>query len=177
VLDAWEALSDPEAIERASVARARRLRGTGRPGGGGAPVVDLDAFDAAGEPVIPRGVLRRRRLRPSYAIVHTHSPAATRWAHGEREPAPAVRTAVWAETATVELGAHAVAALGDRRAVLLARHGVVGVGAPLLEALAVCENVEQLAGRRQAMPSATPPPARAKEERGCNPRRAARPRS
>ncbi len=82
-----------------------------------------------------------------HAIVHTHSPAATRWAHGERDLSPAICTAVWAETGTAELGAHAVAALGDRRAVLLARHGVVGVGASLDEALAVCEDVEALAAR------------------------------
>ncbi len=84
-----------------------------------------------------------------HAIVHTHSPAASRWAHGERDLSPAIRTAAWAETGTEELGDHAVAALGDRRAVLLARHGVVGVGASLGEALAVCEDVEDLAARGQ----------------------------
>jgi L-fuculose-phosphate aldolase len=83
------------------------------------------------------------------AIVHTHSPAASRWTHGEQDLSPAIRTAAWAETGTVELGAYAVAALGDRRAVLLARHGVVGVGASLGEALAVCEDVEELAARGQ----------------------------
>jgi L-fuculose-phosphate aldolase len=117
---------------------------------------DVVVLGAAGGPHPPSSEWRVHAAiyaaRPDvYAIVHTHSPAATRWAHGERDLSPAVRTAVWAETGTVLLGAHAVAALGDRRAVLLARHGVVGVGASLGEALAVCEDVEELAARSQAI--------------------------
>jgi L-fuculose-phosphate aldolase len=76
------------------------------------------------------------------AIVHTHSPHATRWAtDGEGD----VPIAPFAETATDELAEHAVRALGDGDAVLLARHGVVGVGASLGEALRVCEDVERRA--------------------------------
>jgi L-fuculose-phosphate aldolase len=82
------------------------------------------------------------------AIVHTHSPAATAWAHREEPLAPEVTTAAWAETGTEALAVHAVRALGDRDAVLLARHGVVGVGPTLDEALAVCERVEALARDR-----------------------------
>ena len=127
---------------------------------------DVVVLGAAGGPHPPSSEWRVHAAiyaaRPDvHAIVHTHSPAATRWAHGKRDLSPAIRTAVWAETGTVELGEHAVAALGDRRAVLLARHGVVGVGASLEEALAICEDVEKLA-RSQAMPSAAPPPARAR---------------
>jgi L-fuculose-phosphate aldolase len=86
------------------------------------------------------------RARPDVrAIVHTHSPHATAWAHGEAGLSPEVRTARWAETGTPELGVHAVEALGSNDAVLLARHGVVGVGASLDEALAACERVERLA--------------------------------
>jgi L-fuculose-phosphate aldolase len=82
------------------------------------------------------------------AIVHTHSPAATAWAHRPEPLDDRVRTAAWAETGTQALGANAVEALGDRDAVLLARHGVVGVGASLDAALAVCDEVERLARRR-----------------------------
>jgi L-fuculose-phosphate aldolase len=86
------------------------------------------------------------RARPDvHAIVHTHSPHATAWAQREIDLAPGVRTAPWAETGTPELGDHAVEALGAHDAVLLARHGVVGVGESLREALDVCERVEHLA--------------------------------
>ena len=126
---------------------------------------DVVVLGAAGEPHPPssewhvHAAIYAARL-DVHAIVHTHSPAASRCAHGEQDLSPAVRTAVWAETGTVELGAHAVAALGDRRAVLLARHGVVGVGASLDEALGICQDVEALAV--DVASSAAPPPARTK---------------
>ena len=82
------------------------------------------------------------------AIVHTHSPSAVAFAATERDLSSEVRVARFAETGTADLGAYAVEALGDRSAVLLARHGVVGVGATLDEALAVCERVEALAAER-----------------------------
>ena len=132
---------------------------------------DVVVLGAAGGPHPPSSEWRVHAAiyaaRPDvHAIVHTHSPVASRWAHGERDLSPAVRTAVWAETGTVALGEHAVAALGDRRAVLLARHGVVGVGASLGEALAICEEVEELAARSHAMSSAATPPARATTRMG-----------
>ena len=86
------------------------------------------------------------RARPDVrAIVHTHSPQATAWSHRETDLSAAVRTARWAEAGVAELGTHCVDALGPRDAVLLARHGVVGVGATLAEALEVCQRVEELA--------------------------------
>ena len=88
------------------------------------------------------------KARPdANAIVHTHSPKATAWAHRGEDLSPEVRTAAWAKTGTARLAANAVKALGDRDAVLLADHGVVGVGASLADALAVCERVERLAGQ------------------------------
>jgi L-fuculose-phosphate aldolase len=75
------------------------------------------------------------------AIVHTHSPAAT--AMSFRDDAP-FAVAAYAETGTAQLAVNAVGALGDGDHVLLAEHGVVGVGATLDDALAVCERVERL---------------------------------
>lgn len=93
------------------------------------------------------------RARPDVAaIVHTHSVHATAWSHlGEdlalfsedfREP---VRTAAYAATGTGGLAAAAVEGLGPRVAVLLARHGVVGVAASPGEALDVCAITERMA--------------------------------
>lgn len=81
------------------------------------------------------------------AIVHTHSPKATAWARSDKDLSPEVRTASWAKAGTAQLAVNAVKALGDRDAVLLADHGVVGVGGSLADALAVCEWVERLAGQ------------------------------
>src|SRR3954454_11279661 len=86
------------------------------------------------------------------AIVHTHSVHATAWAHlgedlalGTEDFPEPVHTAPFAPTGTDALAAAAAEALGPRRAVLLARHGVVGVGGSLEEALDVCTVVERLA--------------------------------
>jgi L-fuculose-phosphate aldolase len=90
------------------------------------------------------------------AIVHTHSTNATAWSFlgedldtGTEElelvaGAP-VRTAVAAASGSDEIAANAVDALEGRRAVLLARHGVVGLGETLREALEVCVVVERQA--------------------------------
>ena len=56
-----------------------------------------------------------------------------------------VRTAAHAPSGSEEIARHAVAALGDRNAVLLARHGVVGVGRSPARALEVCAVVERQA--------------------------------
>jgi L-fuculose-phosphate aldolase len=90
------------------------------------------------------------------AIVHTHSVHATAWSFSgepldtgteelEASAGGAVLTAPFAPTGTDEIAAAAVEALGDRRAVLLGRHGVVGVGATAGEALATCLLVERQA--------------------------------
>jgi L-fuculose-phosphate aldolase len=90
------------------------------------------------------------------AIVHTHSVHATAWSFdgepldtGTEEFAAAtggpVLTAPYAPTGSEEIASAAAEALGDRNAVLLGRHGVVGVGAAPAEALATCVVVERQA--------------------------------
>jgi len=78
------------------------------------------------------------------AIVHTHSPRATEWSHLDR-PLAGAPTTRYAPTGTGEIAAAAVDALGAGDAILLARHGVVGVGASLAAALATCVAVERRA--------------------------------
>lgn len=89
------------------------------------------------------------------AIVHTHSAHATALAcHGRGLPAfhymvavagGDVRCAPYATFGTQALSDHAVQALADRRACLLAHHGVIACGADLDEALALAIEVEHLA--------------------------------
>ncbi len=87
------------------------------------------------------------------AIVHTHSVYATSFAaanisvpviveelaqiNGGR-----VEVAKYALPGTIELAKNCVQTLGSKRAVLLANHGLVGVGSTLEEALNVCQVVE-----------------------------------
>ena len=92
-------------------------------------------------------------------IVHSHSPFATTFATARR-PLPAVhyvlallvapgrdavRVAQYATFGTARLADHAVAALGDDHAILLANHGAVAVGPSLRSALGRAERVEELA--------------------------------
>jgi L-fuculose-phosphate aldolase len=90
------------------------------------------------------------------AIVHTHSPAATAVAcHGRGIPAfhymvamaggADIRCAPYATFGSQELSDHAVQALVDRRACLLAHHGVIACADSLDAALALAIEVEQLA--------------------------------
>jgi len=90
------------------------------------------------------------------AVVHTHSLYATAWSFlgrpldlGTEEMFyyvnGGVATAPFAAAGTDELGTNAARALGERQAVLLAKHGVVGVGKTLAEALDVCLIVERQA--------------------------------
>lgn len=87
-------------------------------------------------------------------IVHTHSPYAT--AHAvSRAPLPAmvedlamlvggnVEVADYYPAGTQELAQGAVEKLESRNAVLLANHGLVGVGKSVEEALKVCQVVEK----------------------------------
>lgn len=89
-------------------------------------------------------------------IVHTHSVYAT--AHAvARISIPgivedlvqiaggSVDTALYKLLGTQELAYAAVAGLGEKNAVLLANHGLVGVGKSLEEALKVCHVVEKAA--------------------------------
>ena len=92
------------------------------------------------------------------AIVHTHSPKATSLAcTGRGIPAfhymvaiaggPDIRCAPYYTYGTQELSDAAVAALADRKACLLANHGVIAVGADLPAALALAGEVENLAAQ------------------------------
>ncbi|MBE3587206.1 MAG: class II aldolase/adducin family protein [Thermoanaerobacteraceae bacterium] len=90
------------------------------------------------------------------AIMHTHSVFASALAVA-RKPIPpiledlaqtvgnGVAVARYARAGTEELARAAVEALENRGAVLLANHGVVGVGRNLEEAFMVCQVVEKSA--------------------------------
>jgi L-fuculose-phosphate aldolase len=90
------------------------------------------------------------------AIVHTHSPRATALAcTGRGIPAfhymvaiaggRDIRCAPYHTFGTQELSDAALAALQDRKACLLANHGVIATGADLASALALAGEVENLA--------------------------------
>ena len=91
-----------------------------------------------------------------HAIVHTHSPFATTLACMHRG-IPAfhymvavaggrdIRCAPYATFGTAELAARAVAAMANRRACLLANHGMIATGSDLPVALALAVEVEGLA--------------------------------
>jgi L-fuculose-phosphate aldolase len=96
------------------------------------------------------------RHRPElHAIVHTHSPNATALAC-LREDLPAfhymiaiaggdsIRCAAYALFCTQTLSDYAVAAMQDRKACLLANHGLIAAGRDLDEAMAVAIEIESL---------------------------------
>lgn len=90
------------------------------------------------------------------AIAHTHSIFATA-AAVTRTPIPAVvedmaqiiggdvQVAEYAMPGTMDLARNAVSALGSKNAVLLANHGVIGVGKNMEEAVLACQVVEKTA--------------------------------
>jgi L-fuculose-phosphate aldolase len=92
------------------------------------------------------------------AIVHTHSPRATAFSAARRS-LPAfhymiamaggadIRCADYATFGSAELARNAVAALTGRKAVLLANHGVITIGATLAGAWAIAQEVDNLAGQ------------------------------
>lgn len=80
------------------------------------------------------------------ALVHTHSEQATAWSE-RGEPLGGWLTAPYFPTGSDEIATAAVAALGDRDAVLLGRHGVLAVGDTPARALEVCVAVEEAARR------------------------------
>jgi L-fuculose-phosphate aldolase len=99
------------------------------------------------------------KARPdAQAIVHTHSPRATALSCARRG-IPAfhymialcggadVRCADYATFGSSELAANAVRALEGRKAVLLANHGVIALGASLAGAHTIVAEVENLAGQ------------------------------
>jgi L-fuculose-phosphate aldolase len=126
-------------------------------------LVEIDI--AANAPSDPRASSEWRlhaavyRARPDVtAIVHTHSPKATALSCARRG-IPAfhymialaggadIRCAGYATFGTQELADHVVSALENRKAALLANHGVVAVGASLASAHAIAVEVENLAAQ------------------------------
>jgi L-fuculose-phosphate aldolase len=90
-----------------------------------------------------------------HAIVHVHSPFATTLACLGMDIPPfhymiaaaggtTIRCAPYAMFGTQELSDHALAALQDRRACLLANHGMIAAGRDLDRAVALCVEVESL---------------------------------
>ena len=110
------------------------------------------------------------RARPQFAaVVHTHSPAATALAcHGRGIPpfhymvatagGADIRCAPYATFGTQALSDHALAALVDRKACLLAHHGVIACEASLPQALALAIEVEYLARMYLAASALGEPP-------------------
>jgi L-fuculose-phosphate aldolase len=97
------------------------------------------------------------RARPdAHAVAHTHAPFATTLACLHRG-IPAfhymvavaggrdIRCAPYATFGTQQLSDHALAALVDRKACLLANHGMIALGPTLDAALALAVEVETLA--------------------------------
>jgi L-fuculose-phosphate aldolase len=96
------------------------------------------------------------KARPDVnAVVHTHSPHATALACLREDIPPfhymiavaggdSVRCAPYALFGTEQLSTHAVAALTDRKACLLANHGMITLGRDLDEALAIAVEIESL---------------------------------
>lgn len=102
---------------------------------------------------IHRDILARRP--DLHAVVHVHSPFATTLACLGLEVPPfhymiaaaggsTIRCAPYALFGTQELSDHALRALQDRRACLLANHGMIAAGADLSRAFALCVEVESL---------------------------------
>ena len=96
------------------------------------------------------------KARPEInAVVHTHSPHATALACLREDIPPfhymiavaggdSVRCAPYALFGTEQLSAHAVEALADRKACLLANHGMITLGRDLDEAMAIAVEIESL---------------------------------
>jgi L-fuculose-phosphate aldolase len=111
------------------------------------------------------------RARPdAQAIVHTHSPMATALSCARKGiPAfhymialcggPDVRCADYATFGTQALADNAVRGLEDRKAVLLANHGVIALGATLEGAHTIAAEVENLARQYLALLAAGLKPA------------------
>jgi len=124
------------------------------------------AMTAAGEftgDVLPSSEWRFHRdilaRRPdAHAVVHCHAMFATTLAilHEEIPPihymiaaagGPNIRCAPYATYGTRELSAHALAALEDRKACLLANHGMIAIGPSLARAMWLAIEVETLAAQ------------------------------
>jgi L-fuculose-phosphate aldolase len=90
------------------------------------------------------------------AIVHTHSVFASACAVAHKSIPPIIEDLVQLTGGSVDVAAYAlpgteilaqnvVVALGNKNAVLMANHGVIGCGQTLAEAMLACELVEKAA--------------------------------
>lgn len=116
------------------------------------------------------------KARPEVnAIVHAHPTYCTTIAIMGRE-IPAIhymvavaggsdiRCAPYATFGTAELSAHAVEALRDRKACLLAQHGMIAVGSSLSQAMWLAVEVETLARQYHGALQIGEPPILSEEE-------------
>lgn len=122
-------------------------------------VIDLQSAEQIGGALKPTSELKMHlaiyRARPDvHGIMHTHSTYCSAFSVAHKDIQPVVEDlaqvvggsvscAKYALPGTDELGAHTVKALGRKGAVLLANHGMVGVGPTVAEALRVCQIVEK----------------------------------
>jgi L-fuculose-phosphate aldolase len=116
------------------------------------------------------------KARPEVnAVVHAHSPFATILAIMGMEIPPVhymiacaggntIPCAPYATFGTEELSRHAVAALTDRSACLLAHHGMIAVGASLAKAMWLAVEVETLARQYHGCLQIGTPPLLSKAE-------------
>jgi L-fuculose-phosphate aldolase len=116
------------------------------------------------------------KARPEVnAVVHAHPPYSTILAIMGREVPPlhymiacaggeTIRCAPYATFGTEELSRHAVAALEDRSACLLAHHGMIAVGTSLAKAMWLAVEVETLARQYHGCLQIGTPPLLSKAE-------------
>ncbi|MBN1692005.1 MAG: class II aldolase/adducin family protein [Dehalococcoidales bacterium] len=124
------------------------------------PIIDFNGKRVAGElpPSIETqmhiGIYRARK--DVNAIIHTHSVFASAAAVAGIDIPPLledqvvylggeIKMADYAVSGSPELMTNAVAALGERNAVLLANHGAVGTGRTMRDAFTACELIEKTA--------------------------------
>jgi len=138
----------------------------------------LDSAPAAGQRPSSEWRFHRDILkaRPDVnAVVHAHPPFATVLAIMGLEIPPVhymiacaggdtIRCAPYATFGTEELSRHAVAALADRSACLLAHHGMIVVGASLAKAMWLAVEVETLARQYHGCLQIGTPPLLSKAE-------------
>jgi L-fuculose-phosphate aldolase len=131
-----------------------------------ASIVELTLEGVVRGPLAPSSEWRIHRdiyrSRPEMsAVVHTHSTFATAYSC-LRRPLPAfhymiakaggtaIRCARYATYGTEALSRNALAALEERRACLLANHGLLALGADLAAARALAEEIEMLCAQYAA---------------------------
>lgn len=123
-------------------------------------VIDFEAEPVEGE-LVPSvetmlhiGIYRARKN--INAVIHTHSVFASAISVAGLEIPPIldeqvtfiggeIKLAKYALSGSQELVANVLTALGERNAVLLSNHGVVGIGRTIRDAFTVCELVEKTA--------------------------------